>query len=286
MSLPYQLIDHAQDYVVDDEVVKQLAKAIESGQTPTDYGFGYFDLSQAEARVVGWKARIGSWIEQFERARIEGGYDCHRALASQMWGLPYDSVPKEDRDENGNPTRRYIAKRCRHGLNYRMGPDRLATVTGLSYVDALSAYSIYHRITPELKRWWAAVEKEARENKLLINAYGRRLPIIGRIDEHALESIVAFYPQSTIGDKIGRVMYQMQEDDEWPIHARVILNIHDALIWCAPVQQLDRCKRIARKYAEEPIMIDGVPLIVPPDFARSVPSEAGPGRWSALKKEK
>src|SRR4029078_1753149 len=73
---------------------------------------GSLDLSQAEARVVGWRAGIVKWMHQFEKARLDGIYDCHRALASDMFKIPYDKVPKEDFDEEGKPTIRYVAKRC------------------------------------------------------------------------------------------------------------------------------------------------------------------------------
>ena len=55
----------------------------------------YFDLSQAEARVVAYRANIPKWKEQFEQARLDGKYDCHRALASEMFKMPYDQVPTE-----------------------------------------------------------------------------------------------------------------------------------------------------------------------------------------------
>ena len=67
----------------------------------------YFDLSQAEARVVAYRACIPKWKQQFEQARIDGKYDCHRALASEMFKIPYDEVPLKDWTEDGGPTVRY-----------------------------------------------------------------------------------------------------------------------------------------------------------------------------------
>ena len=58
----------------------------------------YFDLSQAEARVVAYRANIPKWKQQFEQARMDGKYDCHRALASEMFKVPYDQVPFEGLD--------------------------------------------------------------------------------------------------------------------------------------------------------------------------------------------
>lgn len=237
------------------------------------YTFVYFDLSQAEARVVGWLANIPSWIEQFERARLEGGYDCHRALAAEMFGIPYDEVPTYDRypadhPKAGEVTIRYIAKRCRHGLNYRMAADRLATVTGLSLSAAMNAYATYHRITPELRKWWAAEEHDARTTRLLVSPLGRRLPILGRIEEDTLTSIVAFKPQSTVGDHVCRVIYLSEDDPEWSPHYRMALNIHDALIALVPDNDNDvaRAARVMKRHAEMPIMINSRPLIIPAEF--------------------
>ena len=93
--------------------------------------------------------------DQFEQARLHPGtYDAHCALASTMFKVPYEQVPTYDRDGEGKPTIRYVAKRCRHGLNYRMAPDKLATVTGLSPVEAEQAYRLYHMASPEVTVWW------------------------------------------------------------------------------------------------------------------------------------
>jgi uracil-DNA glycosylase family 4 len=263
-----------------------------------DRVFVYFDLSQAEARFVAWDASIASWKQQFEKARLEGGYDAHRALCGEMFNIPYDQTPAEDYDEAGVHTTRYIAKRCRHGLNYRMGPDRLAEVTGLSPTVAMQAYNIYHRITPELRKWWTALENEVREKRCLVNAFGRRMPILGRIDsDEQLESIVAFRPQSTIGDKVSRVIYQTESDARWPAYAHMLLNIHDALIAICKPDDAKRVGAIMKQYAEEPIIVKGEPMIIPADLKVSVPSSydeamklvkdpAGMHRWGLMDKLK
>lgn len=259
------------------------------------YCLVYFDLAQAEARVVGWLANIESWIEQFEKARIDGSYDAHRALASEMFDVPYNEVPTYDRynsshgylppegKKDGDVTIRYIAKRCRHGLNYRMGPDRLSAVTGLSLADATAAYRTYHRITPELAQWWASVEKEVRDTGMLFNVYGRRWLLMERLSPEALESIVAFKPQSTIGDKVSRVIYLCEDDPRWPSNARIALNNHDALIGLVPKNKAQLCLSIMKKHAQEPLIINGRELIIPADCKISYENENGYHSWGSLK---
>lgn len=264
------------------------------------YGLGYFDMAQAEARLVGWFADIETWMGQFEKARLDGGFDAHRALAADMFGIPYDEVPTYDRYDaskghvipegkrDREVTLRYIAKRCRHGLNYRMMPDRLSATTGLSLADATNAYRTYHRITPELQKWWASLEDEVRRTKTLFNAFGRRFIVLERLSPEALESIVAFKPQSTLGDHVVRVIYQSHEDSAWPADARMWLNIHDALIVLAPRHKVKHCLSIMKKYAEAPIMVTGMsgkmrPLIIPAETKMGMPEDDGTIRWSGLK---
>lgn len=252
-----------------------------------EYVLLYFDLAQAEARVVGWLANIEKWIEDFERARIDGIFDCHRSLASDMFGIAYDEVPTFDRDSvTGEVSLRFIAKRCRHGLNYRMQAARLADTTGLPLERAREAYNLYHIASPELQVWWRSLEDEIRKNRQLVSPKGRVLRIMERITDEALEAMVAFKPQSTIGDHVCEVIYRSESDEEWPTHARMCLNIHDALIALVRKDQVHQAAKVMKKHAESPIEINGRPLIIPADFAVSVPDESGKHRWSTLRKVK
>ena len=263
------------------------------------YCFVYIDGSQAEARVVGWKAPVPSWIAQFERARLEGGYDAHCALAADMFGIPYDDVPTFDRYDEEHPVRegdilfpggvtvRFIAKRCRHGLNYRMAADRLSMTTKLPIDVALDAYNKYHKVNPEVKRWWLDTELEVKRTKMLFNAFGRRYLQLEPATNENLDSIVAFYPQSTIGDLLNKVIYKSHDDPKWPKHSRIVLNIHDALIALARIgEEAHQTLRVMIKHAEQPLMIGGRELIIPADAAISQPDEHGIHRWSTIRKIK
>lgn len=259
----------------------------------------YIDGSQAEARVVAYLADIEKWKQDFERARLNpGSFDAHCSLASEMYKIPYDEVPTVDWVEDPKtglliPTIRYKAKRCRHGLNYRMQYPRLAESAKLSLFEAKKSFILYHNTNPEIKLWWAELEKIAKRERELWTPLGRRFRIIQRIDEDALESIVAFVPQSTIGDKVKKVWYQSHEDDEWDNNKmRIKLNVHDALIGIATPDKAKTALKIMKKYMEEPILVENVyrtkveECIIPGDVALSEPDEFGVHRWSTLKKLK
>lgn len=250
------------------------------------YVYVYFDGAQAEARIVAYEADIPTWKEQFERARLNpGSYDAHIALASEMFKVPYDSVGKADYNPDGTLAMRGISKRCRHGLNYRMQASRLAQVTGMSIAEATIAFNAYHRATPELARWWEAIISEVRTTRQLWTCLGRRIEFLGkRIDEELYDSIIAFKPQSTLGDLVCSVMYLCQEDDEWPSDARIVFNNHDSLTAMCRPKDAKTVGKLFIRHAERPLVIKGEQLIIPVDLKQSYPNERGHHCWGKMKK--
>ena len=242
--------------------------------------FFYFDLAQAEARVVAYRANIPRWKQQFEQARLDGKFDCHRALAAEMFKIKYDDVPLKDWDEDNEPTTRYIAKRCRHGLNYRMEKWKLAEVTELPYHAAARAFVLYHGTTPQLMEWWKEEERCFREERQVFNALGRRFKAVQRLDDTVLDSLIAFYPQSTIGDKVTQVWYQSEKDSRWPHDARICIDVHDNLIGMASPKTAKTALAICKKYAESPLVISNVfkhkpeKLVIPAECKLSYPTKA------------
>ena len=255
------------------------------------YGFSYFDLKQAEAQVVGHRAVIQDWIDQYAQSRIVKGYDAHRALASTMFGVAYEETPTEDwEDDETTPTIRYKAKRCRHGLNYTMGPGELSEQLAVPFREADFLHRLYHKAHPELEAWWNWTFQKIQKDRCLFNAYGRRYQLLERLDPAMLGTLVAFYPQSTIGDKVSRVIYLCESDPDWPTgEARMALNIHDALISIHKLEVGEQVRAIMKKHAEEPLYVEGVDgntreLVIECDLKASVADDAGIHRWSTLKK--
>ena len=263
---------------------------------PPGWEFSYYDMSQIEARIVGALADIPKWLLQFENARLHPGtYDAHCALASEMFKVPYDKVPRYDRDGEGRPTIRFVAKRCRHGLNYRMAADKLATVTGLAPVEAEQAYRLYHMATPEVHVWWDDLLALVRRDRSITTCLGRRWLLMERWDESALDSIVAFEPQSINGDHTSSIIYKCHADAEWPTSARILINVHDANIALNRHEDGPAVRALMKKHAEMPLKInsvknrlrgidDPVELIVPAELGVSQPDQDGVHRWSGIKK--
>ena len=117
---------------------------------------------------------------------------------------------------------------------------------------------------------------------MLFTPLGRRLIWLERLEEDSYDSVIAFVPQSTIGDKVSSIIYLCHDDLEWPNDARMLLNVHDALISIHRPEDANTVQRIMKKYAEEPIMIRGQPVSIGTDFKQSVAGDDGFHRWSTL----
>lgn len=241
---------------------------------PTGYRFLYFDLKQAEAVVVAHLSGCKALIDNFAKARNDEGFDVHRANAARIFKKPYDTIPRRDWDDNKEPTLRYIGKRCVHGLNYRMMPDKLAEVCKISLSQATEAWHSYHNAFPEIRKWWQRTIDQVKHEHALVTPYGRRFVLMERLEgnDAALESIIAFVPQSTIGDKNNEVTYLAQEHQDWPSdHAYIAINVHDSLTSLVAEGYEAQCARILRDAAEKPINIAGMPVSIGSDFKISVP---------------
>jgi len=164
-----------------------------------------------------------------------------------------------------------------------MQAHKLAEVCEIPIQQASEAFASYHRAFPEIQEGWRNTIKDVREEKMLFSPLGRRLIWLERLTEDSYDSVIAFKPQSTIGDKVSGVIYQCMEDPEWPTgEARFWLNLHDALIAIHKPQHGKLVRNIMKKHAESPIPIRGEQVKIFTDLKKSVPDENGIHRWSTL----
>jgi hypothetical protein len=249
------------------------------------FEFSYVDGAQAEARIVAVVGGVRALLDNF--AAAGGGLDVHRANAARIFGLPYDQIPKEDWDENGKPTLRYIGKRCVHGLNYRLMPDGLAVSCNIPIYQATQAWHAYHRAFPEIKQWWGKTIARFKRDRMLTTAFGRRLIKLGPWREDnttEMDAIIAFEPQSTVGDWVASLAYKCHSHPMWPRDARICLNVHDAIIALNRIADGPKVRAIMKFYGEQTIHTAQGDVVIPFEPKKSQPDERGIHRWSNLAK--
>lgn len=204
--------------------------------------FMYYDLDQAEARVVAYRAGIRRMIEAFEKPfKKYTDADVHSVTAHNLLEIPYDQIEEYPH--------RYLGKRCNHALNYEMGPEKFYKVinkdavdTGVSLTrkEAKQLRKKHLRTYPELQWYWEDIKEQIRANRTIINPFGRKRVFLGRMGDDTFREAYSHYAQSTVADVLRTGMSRAFREivQDYRAHGehrvRIVLEIHDALLWQIP----------------------------------------------------
>ena len=118
------------------------------------------DYSQAELRILAELSGDEAFINAFK-----SGQDLHSLTASQMFGVPLESVTKPQRS---------AAKAINFGLAYGMGPGGLAPRLGVSLDEAKELIAKYFRAYPGIQKWLDRAAKDAVRNGYSLTPLGRK----------------------------------------------------------------------------------------------------------------
>lgn len=239
-----------------------------------DDGFIFlgWDQAQAEARVVAVKTKDYDLLEDMEK-----GIDIHLQLASRLpFGLTYEElVAMCDELGKDHVPQRYIAKRCRHALNYVMGPDvfRLAvnkeyldTNIGLDVSGARRIHAAYHELHPGLKWWWEQVKSQLKKTGTLTNSFGRVRRFTGSI-HNSLTEAVSYEPQSTVSDLTTTTIAAADRllSDLPAAQHTFFAHMHDGGLLQVREETLEESVEIIRSCMLRTIYIDRHALTIPID---------------------
>jgi len=120
-----------------------------------DYKIIAADFSGQELRLL---AHI-SQEPKFLKA-LEDEVDLHTNSASLVFGVPYDSVSKEQRNS---------AKSITFGLIYGIGPKKLSENLKIGYNDAIYLMNKYFKTFPKIKKTLDRFEAQAKDTKMAIS---------------------------------------------------------------------------------------------------------------------
>lgn len=227
--------------------------------------FVYRDYSQAEARVVAYISRATGLIELFE----DPSRDVHKENASRIFGVPVGQVTEEQR---------YNAKRGVHAFNYGMEDDQFVRVVNQAFRDtgfrmnhstARKIREGYFLLYPEIKEnFWKGVERELRQSRTLVNAFGRKRIFFGRWDDKLLRDAYSYKPQATVGDLCCKALVRCYYEIELgrpELDAQLLLNVHDSLLMQCPVEHAETVARLMGECMAIPITIEGSTFLIPTD---------------------
>jgi DNA polymerase-1 len=212
------------------------------------------DYSQIELRVVADYSGDPTFIKAFQT-----GEDIHALTGAAIFGVPPDQV---DRDM------RTVAKEVNFGLIYRMGADRLALVTGRSKEEAQEFIRRYFQQYSTIRALQEELTERAKKEGFTTTKLGRRryLPEINGSDAFAArtaEGAAVNTPiQGTAAEIIKLAMIEVDRRIRaTKLRSRMVLSIHDELVFDARKDELDDLKPLVTEAMEGAMQLK-VPLKV------------------------
>jgi DNA polymerase I len=216
------------------------------------------DYGQIELRLL---AHIGD-IPQLKRAFAEN-LDIHALTASEMFGVPVEGMPKEVRSR---------AKAINFGIIYGISAFGLSNQLGIGQSEAGEYIKTYFERFPGIRDYMDRQKRIVREQGYVTTLFGRRVHVpdiraksFGHRQFAERVSINAPI-QGSAADIIRRAMIRVPAAlRESGLQARMLLSVHDELIFEAPEAEADAVCALARRVMEkapEPAVALSVPLSV------------------------
>jgi DNA polymerase-1 len=195
------------------------------------------DYSQIELRIFAHIANDENMITAFQK-----GEDIHTATASRVFNIPLDQVTSDQR--------RY-AKTINFGLMYGMGPFRLSKELNLSMDEAKKFIENYFNLYPSIQKCIVQIIEQAKDRGYVETLFGRKryIPELNNMNRNIQElgkrEAVNTVIQGTAADIIKVAMVSIYKKfNEQKLYSKMILQIHDELVFEIPQKELSEVKSI------------------------------------------
>ncbi len=216
------------------------------------------DYSQIELRLL---AHVGD-IPQLKKAFAEG-LDIHATTASEMFGVPVEGMPAETRRR---------AKAINFGIVYGISAFGLANQLSIPREEAGAYIKTYFERFPGIRTYMDRMQRQVRAEAFVTTIFGRKVHIPAARGKSPAERSFADRAainaplQGAAADIIRRAMIRMpQALLDAGLKAKMLLQVHDELIFEAPQDEADAVIAVAKRVMEkapEPAVSISVPLVV------------------------
>jgi DNA polymerase I len=212
------------------------------------------DYSQVELRILAHFSGDESLVEAFR-----AGADVHRRTAAEVAGTSLETVTEEQRAR---------AKAVNFGIIYGLSAFGLASQLGLTSAEAQATIDAYFARYGGVRRFLDETVARAREDGFVRTLLGRRryLPDLAsrnRVLRQAAERMaVNSVIQGTAADLIKKAMVDVFRGLRAEgLAARMILQVHDELVFDAPQREIEGLASLVRERLEQVVPL-AVPLVV------------------------
>lgn len=212
------------------------------------------DYSQFELRILAHITHEPRLVEAFTNNE-----DIHTITAASLFNVPATEVTKDQRR---------LAKTVVYAVLYGQSAFGLAQITGMSNSEAGEFIKRYHETFPRIKDYVESTLDQARRQGYVNTLYGRKrffpdMHMLAHNERQALEREAINMPiQGGNADLIKIAMLRVQHTlTEKHLKTRMILQVHDELVFEVPVEELDKARYYVRHIMEGVARLD-VPIKV------------------------
>ena len=212
------------------------------------------DYSQIELRIMAHLSCDAHLIEAFR-----AGIDIHSATAAKIFGIPHEEV---------SPEERRIAKTANFGILYGISAFGLAQRLRIGRREAQQLIEDYFASFPAIRSYIEDTKAAARETGYVETVFGRRryLPDINSrnatLRALAERNAVNAPIQGTAADIIKLAMIRVQQEiDTLGLQSRMVLQVHDELVFDAVPEEIPTLKKAVVAGMEGVVQLS-VPLTV------------------------
>jgi DNA polymerase-1 len=212
------------------------------------------DYSQIELRLLAHVAGIEAL-----KAAFREDIDIHALTASQVFGVPVAGM---------DPMVRRKAKAINFGIIYGISPFGLARQLGIAKGEAAAYIDAYFKRYPGIRDYMERAKEMARKQGFVVTLFGRKCHVRGINDKN--QALRGFAERAAINapiqggaaDIIKRAMVRLPEAlAKAKLKARLLLQVHDELIFEVPNDEVEETRALVKKTMEEAAHLD-VPLVV------------------------
>lgn len=212
------------------------------------------DYSQIELRIMAALSGDNDMIEAFRN-----GKDIHTATAAKIF--------KEETEDVTSDQRR-IAKTANFGIIYGISPFGLSQRLNIPRKEAKELIEEYFLNYPAISEYIERMKVQARENGFVQTIFGRKrylkdinsrnATVRGFAERNAINAPI----QGSAADIIKMAMINVAKAlKENNLESKMILQVHDELVFDCPVGEVEKVKAIVREQMENVTRLS-VPLTV------------------------
>ncbi len=216
------------------------------------------DYSQIELRLLAHIADLKSMKDAFA-----AGVDIHALTASEMFGVAVEGM---------DPMVRRRAKAINFGIIYGISAFGLANQLGIERAEAKAYIDSYFLKFPGIRKYMDDTIASAKRTGYVETIFGRRTHVAGINDKnpamrgYSERQAINAPIQGAAADVIRRAMIRMPAAlTRAKLSARMLLQVHDELVFECPAAEADATIKVARAVMEDaphPAVAISVPLVV------------------------